>query len=348
MKAQLILENGKRFSGTMFGSHRRVYGEVIFTTGMVGYQEVLTDPSYTGQIVTMTFPLIGNYGINSEDFESDKVSLSALVVREKCDFPSNFRSEMTLEDFMKKHDAVGLYGIDTRALTKELTANGTMKGVIIEGEPTDDEVKALFSTFNNSDCLSKASAKEAYVINPNSEKHIALIDLGAADALIRLLSDMKHKVTIFPKTANAEEILKSNADMVYVSNGPENLSEAENIIANIKELIGKVKLTGTGFGHLLIGAALGAKIEKLKFGHHGANQPVKNTQTNDVFSTVQNHSYVLTDLPDEISKAFINVNDNTIEGIAHKTLPIRSTQFDPAQVSGKLSSSYMKFLKEVL
>ncbi len=349
MKAQLILENGKRFCGEMFGSEHDVVGEVVFTTGMTGYQETLTDPSYAGQIVTMTFPLIGNYGINFEDMEADKVNLSAFVVREKCDYPSNFRSEMTLEDFLKQQNIVGLEGIDTRALTKVLRDNGCMKGVIMKGEPSDEEVNKLLSTLNNSDVILKTTTKEKYTINRNADTHVAVIDMGSKDSMLRYLQERNCKITVFPANAPADEIISVNADLVFVSNGPGNPLDAPGTVDTVKQLIGKVPLCGICMGHQIIGLALGAKTQKLKFGHHGGNQPVKDLLNGNVFVTAQNHNYTLTDLPEDVTETYINVNDKSCEGLKHKTLPIESVQFRPAAASSPctLDSLFDKFLKEV-
>lgn len=348
MKAQLILENGTRFLGTMFGAERDISGEVIFTTGMVGYQEVLTDPSYTGQIVTMTFPLIGNYGINSEDTESDKVGLSALIVREKCDKPSNFRSEMTLDEFMKKNGVVGLYGIDTRALTGIIRENGCMKGVIVRGEPSQEEIDKLFSSCDNSDVISKTTIKEKYTVNKNGNTSVAFIDMGVKDKMLDYFIKKNCSVTVYPANTSADEIKEQNPDFVFVSNGPGNPEDASDTIKTVRELAEKYPVFGISLGHQIIGLALGARVQKLKFGHHGSSQPVKDTKTQRVFITSQNHNYTLCDLPEDVIKTFINVNDGTCEGIEHKSLKVKSLQFIPDGATGSLSPDYLfnGFVKE--
>lgn len=329
MNAQLILENGKRFSGKMFGAVKNVVGEVVFTTGMVGYQETLTDPSFAGQIVAMTFPLIGNYGINFEDMEAERVSLTAFIVREKCDYPSNFRTEMTLDAFLKQQGVVGLEGIDTRELTRTLRDFGCMKGVIMQGEPTDDEVNKLMATLDNSDVVMKNTTKEKYTVNAGATKKAAVIDMGAKSSVISNLTDRDFSVSVFPANTSAKEILAQNPDLVFVSNGPGNPLDAMQTVETVKELIGKVYVTGVCMGHQIIGLALGAKIEKLKFGHHGANQPVKDLTNGNVFITSQNHNYIVTDLPKNVCQTFINVNDGTCEGLENKTLGVKSVQFNP-------------------
>lgn len=349
MRAQLILENGERFSGEMFGEIKDIVGEVVFTTGMTGYQETLTDPSYAGQIVTMTFPLIGNYGINLEDMEADKVNLTAFVVREKCDYPSNFRNEMTLDDFLKQQGVVGLSGIDTRKLTKILRNSGVMKGVIVRGEPTDDEVRALLLSLDNSDVIMRTTTREKYILNRRGDKHVAFIDMGAKDGILRELQKRKCKITVFPANASYEEIMEVKPDLVFLSNGPGDPLDAPGTVDVVKKLIGKVPVCGICMGHQVIGLALGCKTEKLKFGHHGGNQPVKDLTAGKVYITSQNHNYIVSDLPDDVLETFINVNDGTCEGIAHKTLPVESVQFHPEAAPGPLDVGFLfdRFLKEV-
>ena len=349
MRAQLILENGERFSGEMFGEIKDIVGEVVFTTGMTGYQETLTDPSYAGQIVTMTFPLIGNYGINLEDMEADKVNLTAFVVREKCDYPSNFRNEMTLDDFLKQQGVVGLCGIDTRKLTKILRNSGVMKGVIVRGEPTDDEVRALLLSLDNSDVIMRTTTREKYILNRRGDKHVAFIDMGAKDGILRELQKRKCKITVFPANASYEEIMEVKPDLVFLSNGPGDPLDAPGTVDVVKKLIGKIPVCGICMGHQVIGLALGCKTEKLKFGHHGGNQPVKDLTTGKVYITSQNHNYIVSDLPDDVSETFINVNDGTCEGIEHKTLPVESVQFHPEAAPGPLDVGFLfdRFLKEV-
>ena len=349
MKAQLILENGKRFSGTLFGAEKDVAGEVVFATGMTGYQEELTDPSFAGQFVTMTFPVVGNYGINLEDMESDRAHLSALVVREKCNYPSNFRNEMNLDDFLKQQGVVGIEGIDTRALTRILRNFGVMRGVIMRGEPAEEDVRALLDSLDNSDVVLRTTAKEQYVLNPTGDKHVAFIDMGTKRGILRALQERNCKLTVFPATVKAEEVLAVNPDMVFVSNGPGDPLDVPGTIDTVKALIGKLPICGICMGHLVIGLALGCKSVKLKFGHHGGNQPVKDVETGSVYITSQNHNYALADLPGDVIETFVNVNDGTCEGIAHKTLPIQSVQFHPEASPGPKETGFLfdRFLKGV-
>ncbi len=349
MNGQLILENGDRFSGTLFGDIKNVAGEVVFTTGMTGYQETLTDPSFAGQIVTMTFPLIGNYGINFEDMEAKRTNLKAFVVREKCNHPSNFRNEMNLDDFLKSQGVVGIEGIDTRALTRIIRDRGVMKGVIMQGNPTDSEVQALLSTLDNSHVIMETTTEQVYTLNDEGKTHIAFIDMGAKDGILRDLQKRNCKITVFPANIPSELIEDANPDMVFISNGPGDPLDAPGTVDTVKALTGKFPICGICMGHQIIGLALGCKTKKLKFGHHGGNHPVKDLMTGNVYITSQNHNYIVSDYPDDVEETFINVNDGTCEGIKHKTLPIESVQFHPEAAPGPLDTGWLfdRFLKEV-
>lgn len=341
MKAQLILENGKKFTGEMFGACKNVVGEVVFTTGMTGYQETLTDPSFAGQIVTMTFPLIGNYGINLEDMEADKANLTAFIVREKCDYPSNFRNEMTLDDFLKQQGIVGLEGIDTRALTCILRNHGVMRGIITADDISDEEALIMIKKLDNSNVIMKTTSPEPYIINRRGIHHIAFIDMGAKDGILRSLEKRNCKISVFPANASANDILSVKPELVFLSNGPGDPLDAPGTVETIKSLLGKLPICGICMGHQIIGLALGAKTEKLKFGHHGGNQPVKDFKTGKVFITSQNHNYIVSELPENVHQTFINVNDGTCEGIAHDTLPIQSVQFHPEASPGPLDTGFL-------
>mgnify|MGYP004526702305 FL=1 len=349
MKAQLILENGQRFTGEMFGDIKDIAGEIVFTTGMTGYQETLTDPSFCGQIVVMTFPLMGNYGINLEDNEAKHTNLKAFIVREKCDYPSNFRNEMNLSDFLREEGVVGLEGIDTRALTRVIRDYGCMNAVIMQGEPSDDEVKALMQTIDNSDVIVKTTTESVYTINENGSPHIAFIDMGAKTGILRGLEARNCKITVFPANASAEEIENAAPDMVFLSNGPGDPLDAPGTVDTVKALIGKLPICGICMGHQIIGLALGCKTKKLKFGHHGGNHPVKDIITGKCFITSQNHNYIVSDFPDDVEEMFVNVNDGTCEGIMHKTLPIMSVQFHPEAAPGPLDTGWLfdRFLEVI-
>ena len=326
--AQLILEIGDRFTGKAFGHIHDVVGEVVFTTNMTGYQETLTDPSFCGQIVVMTYPLIGNYGINFEDMESDKPALSAFVVREKCDYPSNFRTEMDLDGFLRQNHIVGIEGIDTRALTRIIRNNGCMKGIItIKENISDKEIETCLESLDNSDVISRVSTKSAYNIKGGGKK-VAFIDMGAKAGIIRDFKERDCDITVFPYNVTA-------------ANGPGDPQDVPETVETVKNLIGKYRVCGICMGHQIIGLALGGKTAKLKFGHHGGNHPVKNLETGKVYITSQNHNYIVSDLPDDVEESYINVNDGTCEGIKHKTLPIRSVQFHPEASPGPLDTGWI-------
>lgn len=326
--AELILENGLRFKGRTFGYNGDVVGEVVFSTAMTGYQEAITDPAYCGQIVVLTYPLVGNYGINLEDMESDKPSLAALIVREKCDYPNNFRTEMELDGFLRQNHIVGVEGIDTRALTRTIRDMGCMRAIITTEELSEDEIRAKFENFDNSNAVEKVSTKEVYTI-PGEGKNIALIDVGTKNGILRGLTSRGCKVTVFPYNASAEEILAVNPDGVIVSSGPGTPEDIPDTVNTVKALIGKLPIWGICLGHLVVGMALGCKIKKLKFGHHGANQPVKNIKTGKVMVTAQNHNYVLEDVPSEIEVSYVNINDGSCQGLCSEERRIRTVQFRP-------------------
>lgn len=349
MKAKLILENGMIFEGKAFGYLKDSVGEVVFTTGMTGYQEVLTDPSYYGQIVTMTYPLIGNYGINLEDMESDSPKVRGFIVREKCNFPNNFRCEMDLEDFLKQNKIIGLEGIDTRALTKILRNNGTMKGIITLEAESLEEVSDKVKAFSNKDAVSIVSTKKVYTAD-GTGKHVAIMDFGIKENIIRNFKKRDCKLTVFPMTATAEEILSVNPDLVFLSNGPGDPEDLTEVIENIKKLVGVKPIVGICLGHQLLGLTLGGKTAKLKFGHRGCNHPVKDLEENKVHITSQNHGYVVETLPQDVVATHLNINDGTIEGMKHSKLPIFSVQFHPEAAAGPQDSEYIfdKFIKYAL
>lgn len=338
--AELILENGVRFTGTAFGYIRDVVGEVVFSTSMTGYQEAITDPSFCGQMVVLTYPLIGNYGINLEDMEADKPALTALIVREKCDYPNNFRTEMDLDGFLRQNRVVGLEGIDTRALTRIIRDAGCMRGIITTevGTISDRGLSARFESLDNSDVVKRVSTKEIYTIDGDG-KHIAFIDAGVKGGILRSLKNRGCKITVFPYDTPAERIIEENPDLVMISNGPGDPKDIPETVETVKQLIGKYPLRGVCMGHLVIGMALGCKTKKLKFGHHGANQPVKNIETGRVSITSQNHNYVLDELPAEVEALYVNVNDGTCEGIRGKSLDIQSVQFHPEACPGPLDTN---------
>lgn len=331
--AELILENGMRFKGSAFGYVKEAIGEVVFSTSMTGYQEGITDPACAGEILVLTYPLIGNYGTNLEDMEADKPALCALVVREKCDYPNNFRTEMDLDGFLRQNKILGLEGIDTRALTRTLRDNGCMRGIITTEALSDEQIKAKLDGFDNSDAVSRVSTKKTYTIDGKG-KRVAVIDLGTKKSILRAFEERGCKITVFPYDTPAEKILEAEPDLVLVTSGPGNPEDLPQTTKTVKQLIGKVAICGICLGHLVIGLAMGCKIKKLKFGHHGANQPVKSTENGRVLITSQGHNYVLDEVPSGVEVSYVNVNDGTCEGICNKSLKVQSVQFHPEGASG--------------
>lgn len=333
MKAKLILENGMAFEGRAFGYLKETVGEVVFNTGMTGYQEVLTDPSYYGQIVTMTYPLIGNYGLNLEDAESLSPKVKGFIVREACDFPNNFRCEIKLNDYLKNNKIMALERIDTRALTKILRNNGTMKGIITLEELSDRYIKEKLQAFSNAEAVKSVTVEKAYSI-PGSGKHVAIMDFGIKSNIIRSFQNRGCRLTVFPADTSYREVLGVNPDLVFLSNGPGDPEDLPGIIENIKQLVGKVPMVGICLGHQLLALALGGKTAKLKFGHRGCNHPVKDLEENRVYITSQNHGYYVKEMPENVKITHVNINDGTVEGMRHNTLPIYSVQFHPEACPG--------------
>ncbi|AIY83386.1 carbamoyl-phosphate synthase, small subunit [Clostridium baratii str. Sullivan] len=349
MKAKLILENGMIFEGKSFGYLGESVGEVVFTTGMTGYQEVLTDPSYYGQIVTMTYPLIGNYGINLDDMESNKPQVKGFIVREKCNIPNNFRCEMNLDDYLKQNKIVGIEGIDTRALTKILRNNGTMKGIITLDHSQLSEVKKEIEAFSNKDAVSNVTTDKIYEIDGEG-KHVAIIDYGIKNNILNCFRKRGCKITVFPSNVTAEEVLNINPDLVFLSNGPGDPEDLETEIENIKKIIGKKPIVGICLGHQLLALSLGGSTTKLKFGHRGCNHPVKDLETGRVHITSQNHGYVVNEVPEDVEITHVNINDGTVEGLKHKTMSVYSVQFHPEASAGPKDSEYIfdRFLSYAL
>ncbi len=354
IKAELILENGMKFKGNAFGYIKETVGEVVFTTGMTGYQETITDPSFAGQIVTMTYPLIGNYGINLDDMESRKPFLKALIVREKCDMPNNWRCEMELDGYLRQNKIMGLEGIDTRALTRTIREKGCMKGIITTrvDDLTPSQIKQKFDTYTNVNAVREVTIDEPYTVSGGGT-HLAVLDCGIKNGIIRDLAKRGCKLSVFPAYTSADEILSVNPDAIFLGNGPGDPKDIPEIVDTVKALIESGKpVLGICLGHQLISLALGCNTTKLKFGHHGGNHPVKDLQTGRVYITSQNHNYVVCDLCDDVEPTFVNVNDGSIEGIRHKTKPIYSVQFHPEASPGPLDTQvlfdrFLKIIEEV-
>ena len=310
---------------------------------MTGYEELLTDPSYCGQFVCMTYPLVGNYGINLDDMESDGPRLKGFIVREKCDYPNNWRCELDLDGFLKQNKIIGLECVDTRALTRILRDHGTMRGIITTrvGELTPSQITQKINGLNNHNVIRECTCKEKYEIS-GSGTHIAFIDMGAKKGMLRDFKKRNCRLTVFPAFSSAEEILSVNPDGIFLSNGPGDPKDVPEIIETVKKLIATgIPVTGVCMGNQIICLALGGDTTKMKFGHHGGNHPVRDEKTKRVYITSQNHEYVVCNLPEDVEVAFTNINDNTVEGIQHKKLPIFSVQFHPEASPGPLDSGYL-------
>ena len=368
--AKLALSDGTVFTGRAFGADGEIFGEVVFNTSMTGYQEILTDPSYCGQIVTMTYPQIGNYGVNSEDVESGGLSLSGFIIRELCRFPSNFRSNWSLDDYLRKNNVIGLEGIDTRALVRRLRVHGVMTGVLSTTDLNDASL--IVKARRSPDIVGRDLVKEVMPkqnrnwtegvnslvrerITPGYESlhkaiegdatgpHVVAIDYGMKWNIPRHLRQLGCRVTIVPGSATAEEVLSHNPDGVFLSNGPGDPRPLDYAINTIRGLLGKKPVFGICLGHQLLGLALAGEIYKLKFGHRGANQPVLHRDTGRVEITSQNHGFALQadSLPKSVEITHINLNDQTVEGIRCKDVPAFGVQYHPEASAGPHDSHYL-------
>jgi carbamoyl-phosphate synthase small subunit len=376
MKAILALEDGTIFEGQHFGAPGERTGEVVFNTSMTGYQEVLTDPSYKGQIVTMTYPLIGNYGCNCEDIESNGPKVEGFIVREYSSYHSNLRANFTLGDFLEKHGIVGIQGVDTRALTKRLRIHGVMNGVISTKDLNPDSlvVKAqAFPGLEGTDLVKQVTCPNSYlwednkpskiqdeyqeeqvdlqlpVINPNrpgvsSQFNVVAMDFGAKRNIFRRLYLYGCKITVVPAHTSAEEISSLNPDGIFLSNGPGDPVDIPYVVKTVQRLIETKPIFGICLGHQILGLAFGGVSYKLKFGHRGANQPVKQLATGRVEITTQNHGYCI-DIDSlagkNITITHINLNDKTLEGMQHNELPIFAVQYHPEASPGPHDADYL-------
>jgi carbamoyl-phosphate synthase small subunit len=363
--ALLALADGTVFTGKSFGAEGEIFGEVCFNTSMTGYQEILTDPSYRGQIVTMTYPQIGNYGVNLADVESKGIFLSGFICRELCRHPSNFRSTQSLDDYLRDNGIIGLEGIDTRSLVKRLRQKGAMTGVL--STKTLDPVALVEKAKNSPNLVGRDLVKEvmAREQHPWQEKlhdlaresyalsdaprpktcthHVVAVDYGMKYNIPRHLSEMGCQVTIVPGTSTAEDILKLNPDGVFLSNGPGDPRPLDYAIETIRGLLGKKPIFGICLGQQLLGLAFGGDIYKLKFGHRGANQPVLNCETGKVEITSQNHGFAVAadSLPNNVEVTHTHLNDNTVSGIRHKEYAAFGVQYHPESSAGPHDSRYL-------
>ncbi len=346
-KVYLTLENGRQFTGYAFGAQKEVVGELVFTTGMTGYIETLTDPSYYGQIVTQTFPLIGNYGMIEADTESKKPWVTAYIVREKCDEPSNFRCGGTIDDYLKKQGIPGIYGIDTRELTKIVREAGVMNAAITKKPLKDlDEVRA----YTIKDAVKSVTCDEIeYLGDPNGIK-VAVWDFGAKRNIMRELAKRGCYCMKVPSYYTAEQILALEPQGLMLTNGPGDPSENTEVIANIKKLAGKLPIIGICLGHQLFALAMGGRTKKMKYGHRGSNQPVKNLDTGRVYISSQNHGYEVISSSVEGGKlSFVNANDGTCEGFEYPELNAYTVQFHPEACGGPMDASFLfdKFILNI-
>ncbi|MBN1958900.1 MAG: glutamine-hydrolyzing carbamoyl-phosphate synthase small subunit [Desulfuromonadales bacterium] len=360
MKAVLALADGKYFTGTALGAIGEVTGEVVFNTSMTGYQEILTDPSYYGEIVTMTYPQIGNYGVNPEDIESDRPFLSGFVVRESCPFPSNFRSEMSLDQYLRKNNIVSIEGIDTRALVRHIRTAGAQTGII---SSTDTDPESLIRKARQApsivgrDLVKDVTCREpygtdqgtwdlenGYAEGPKDRPfNVVAYDFGIKKNILRNLTSAGCQVTVVPAGTTPDKVLALNPDGVFLSNGPGDPEPLTYAQESIRQLLGQVPIFGICLGHQLLSIALGGKTYKLKFGHRGGNQPVLDYQRQQVEITSQNHGFAVDEstLNDQVQITHVNLNDQTVEGIRHLAMPAFSVQYHPEASPGPHDARYL-------
>ena len=346
--AKLLLENGRTFEGYSFGFTGTTLGEVCFNTGMTGYQEIITDPSYSGQLITMTYPHIGNYGINSEDIESNRIQATGFIVKDGTAPFSNFRAESSLNDYLIKNKIVGIQGIDTRSLVRCIRNEGAMNGIISSIELDDNILKKQLTnhpSMEGMDLTKYVTCKQPHKWNKDKKKYnVAVIDYGIKYNILRLLDEENCMLTVFPSDVTADEILAINPDGVFLSNGPGDPAAVSYGIETVKEiLLKRVPIFGICLGHQILCLAIGAKTYKLKFGHRGCNHPVKNHETKRIEITSQNHGFAvdIDSIPTNVAITHTSLNDNTIEGIECKTFPAFSVQYHPEASPGPHDSRYL-------
>jgi len=341
MDGKLVLANGLSFNGKLLGACQPAMGEVVFTTGMTGYWETLTDPSYAGQLITMTYPLQGNYGVNPEKAESDHVWCKGMIVREMCDYPNHFLMQGTLEQFLIEHHITVISEVDTRALVRLLRNYGVMDGIIVPATVSQQDALAMLKGMEHPDYVKQVACSKMHSIKGSGTK-VALIDFGTKNNIIRKLQALDCSITIFPPDCTASEVMAVHPDGVLLGNGPGAPEVQVSAISLVRDLAGRVPIVGICLGHQIIALAMGAATYKLPFGHRGGNHPVKDLATGQVRMTSQNHGYAV-DLSSiqhtQLEVTHLQLNDNTIEGLRHKTLPIWSIQYHPEGSPGPLDSS---------
>lgn len=342
MKGKLILEDGSVFTGDLLNDCTAT-GEVVFNTGMTGYQEILTDPSYCCQIVTLTFPLVGNYGVAEKFMQSRKSFVNGFIIGELCDEGSNWQKENELAQFLNDQKIPCLYNVDTRTVTRTIRSQGCMKGVIVSEDASQEEIDKLMTVPIKLDVVAEVTTPEKYVME-NDGPNVVVMDFGIKQNILNSMHNLGCRLIVVPAYTKAEEILAMNPDGIFLSNGPGDPKDVPEVIAEVKKLIGKKPMFGICLGHQLISLALGADTYKLKFGHRGSNQPVKDLRNGRVYISSQNHGYAveeasLKDLPLEVTH--INVNDGTVEGMQHTSLPLFSVQYHPEASPGPDDNMYL-------
>nr|WP_314805916.1 glutamine-hydrolyzing carbamoyl-phosphate synthase small subunit [uncultured Selenomonas sp.] len=346
MKGKLILEDGSVYTGELLDRDTKAVGEVVFTTTMTGYQESLTDPSFCGQILTMTYPLIGNYGTAAKFMQSRKTFVRGFVIGELCDAPNNWQSEESLTVFLQKNKIPCLYNVDTRAVTRHIRSVGAMKGVIVPSDLAEREIATLQAEELPRNVVEIVTTPEVYTLDTETADapHIVAMDFGVKRSILHNINRIGAKVTVVPAHTSAEEVLALNPDGVFLSNGPGDPTDVPEIVEEVRKLAGKKPIFGICLGHQLLALAFGAKTYKMKFGHRGGNQPVKNLKMGKVHISAQNHGYAVDPASLEgipLIVTHTNVNDNTIEGLRHTSLPIFSVQYHPEAAPGPDDNMYL-------